>query len=165
MNAVARAVVALVATLFVLGAIGWASRAPYDSPRADVAVLRLAWRMPGGASQVCRDRSQAELDALPVHMRTPQVCETVAVTYRLETEVDDVYVDARRLRPSGARGDRPLAVWLELPLEPGTHEVDVHLVREGSESEDQLEFEADVRANAGEIILITLNEAGELDVR
>lgn len=165
MSAVLRAIVALVATVLVLGAIGWASRAPYDSPGADAAMLRLAWRMPGGAAQVCRDRTQAELDALPAHMRTPQVCETVAIAYRLETEVDDVRVDERRLRPTGARGDRPLAVWLELPLEPGAHEVEVSLVREGGETEDDLELEADIDASAGEIVLITLNDEGRLEVR
>lgn len=131
----ARIVFGALATVAVLAAIGWASRVPHDARGADSATLRLSWRMPGGSAQVCRDRTQAELDALPVHMRTPQVCETRLTTFRLETRVDDGPVLSRRLRPSGARGDRPLAVWQETQLSPGPHRISIRLTRENGDED------------------------------
>ncbi|HEX6590267.1 MAG TPA: hypothetical protein VF039_14775 [Longimicrobiales bacterium] len=190
----ARIVVGGLATVGVLAAIGWASRVPHDARGADAATLRLSWRMPGGSAQVCRDRTQAELDALPVHMRTPQVCETRLTTYLLETRVDDGPVLSRRLRPSGARGDRPLAVWQETRLSPGRHRIAIRLTREGGayaghgrddddgyeddaeddrgdhddddrDDDDALALDAVVEAHAGRIVLVTLDQARGLTVR
>ena len=149
----------------VLAALGWVSRAPYDAPGSDDALLRLSWRMQSAESQVCRDRTQAELDALPAHMRTPQVCESRPLVYELESTIDDGPEEERRVRAAGARGDRPLVVWHEVRLEPGRHRVRVHFHREGGTTAEQLTFDGAVDAVPGKVVLITLDETGRLVAR
>jgi hypothetical protein len=65
--------VVAVSALF-LALIGWGTRADYQRATDQHALLRLSWRMRGERLENCRDRTPAELEALPVHMRTPRIC-------------------------------------------------------------------------------------------
>lgn len=118
-----RMAAALGLTALVTGAVGWLGRAPYAPAGEDAALLRLSWRLRGERAEVCRPRTQAELDALPFHMRTPEVCEGRAVTYRLRIQVDDDAPDTLRLVPRGAKGDRPIYVLHERAIAQGPHRV------------------------------------------
>ena len=162
----ARVVLAALLVAAALVGLGALSRVPYHAPGAQQAWLRLSWRTRSAAAQTCRPRTAAELEALPVHMRTPEVCETAAVVYRLDIETDDAPARSLRIRPAGARGDRPLFVFHQVPLAAGTHDVRVRFQREGGDADDTLDYEGRVRVEAGEILLVTIDEAtGRLVLR
>ena len=107
--------------------IGWLSRAPYDTPGSDAAVLRLSWRFRGEKEEECRPRAQAELDVLPVHMRTPEICEGHLSAYRLNVQIGNRHVASRVFVPQGAKGDRPIFVMQEMNLSSGPQRVRVAL--------------------------------------
>ena len=105
------------------------SRAPYTPPGADAAVLRFSWRMNVAAREDCRPRTQQELDALPAHMRTPEVCTADRATYSLVIRIDATEQDTIDVVRGGVKGDRPLFVLEERRLRPGRHRVEVGLHR------------------------------------
>ena len=147
---------ALVAAL-ATGAIGYASRAPFTQEGADSARLRLSWRLRGEKIESCRNRTEEELARLPVHMRTPQICTSKLLSYRLIVEVEDVRTDTVRIVPAGAKGDRPIFVLHDIMLPPGNHEVEVEFEPEDVASRHEpLEFEGVVHARPGSIALITI---------
>jgi hypothetical protein len=112
--------------------IGWGSRASYQTGQLDVAQLRLSWRIRGERIESCRDRTQQELDALPVHMRTPRLCQTRALPYLLVLSIDHGIPDTTMLHPAGARHDRPIYVFRDTVLAAGRHHVRVSFVRADS---------------------------------
>ena len=116
--------VAVIVAAAATAAIGYASRAPLALQAAEHGRLRLSWRLRGAREEVCRNRTQAELDALPVHMRTPQVCTGHNVAYRLVVKIDGS-TDTLHYEPAGAKGDRAIFVLHEEPLEPGSHNVSI----------------------------------------
>jgi hypothetical protein len=146
----------------VVFAIGWVARAPYQAPGGDSALLRLSWRLRGERNETCRPRTQEELDALPVHMRTPEICEGVLVSYRLIVQLDDQAPDTSRVAPAGAKGDRPIYVFDEQRLAPGPHRVRVNFAREVSVADGAAAFSLDTVLNAvaGGVELITMDPGG-----
>ncbi|HEY0304805.1 MAG TPA: hypothetical protein VGC44_07520, partial [Longimicrobiales bacterium] len=112
--------VLLVSSAFLL-LIGWGTRATWRSGDDSHALLRLSWRMRPERIERCRERTQAELDALPVHMRAPRVCETTVIPYRLVVTIDDARPDTTIILPAGARHDRPIYVLRDRQLAPGPH--------------------------------------------
>jgi hypothetical protein len=105
------------------------ARAPYTPPGASDAILRFSWRMSASAREECRPRTQQELDALPVHMRTPDICTRNTDRYTLVIRVDDSAADTLELVRGGVKGDRPIFVLEERRLSTGTHRVGVELLR------------------------------------
>lgn len=152
----------VVVTSATVLAIGWLARAPYQPPGADTAVLRLSWRLRGERNETCRPRTQEELDALPVHMRTPEICEGMLVAYRLTVQVDDHAPDTSRVVPAGARADRPIYVFDERRLAPGPHRVRISFAREDSVANGAPAFSLDTVLNtsAGRVELITMDGTG-----
>lgn len=110
----------------VLTAMLFAAHVTGSDP-ATGAILRIAVRTTAGTMQVCRTLGQAELEALPVHMRRPKVCESHAVPYRLEILCDDRVLADRTFVAAGIHGDRPLAVNEEFALVAGDHAVSIRL--------------------------------------
>lgn len=143
-------------TAVIASAIGWLSRASYDPPASDAALLRLSWRFRPLAAETCRPRTQAELDALPVHMRTPEVCENEVYTYLLVLRIDDGAADTLRVLPGGLRADRPAFVLRDTALAPGRHRVDVRFGREGADP-PALRLDTVLHMTRGAIDLITLD--------
>ena len=148
-------------TLVTLGmAVGVAasSRIPYAQPGHDIALLRLSWRYRGEKIQSCRRLSQKELDALPIHMRTPEVCTTRLLQYQLQLQVDDAQPDVLRFQPAGAKGDRPIFVYYGKALNPGVHRVRVEFapVGEPDAQKHALRYEGDLTARRGYVNLISL---------
>ena len=130
-------------------------------------------------AETCRDRTQAELDALPVHMRTPRVCEQKVIPYRLIVRIDDGRPDTTVVLPAGARHDRPIYVLRDTLLAPGEHFVSVAFENDGDDARDSdddhgehedekddrdddhaLRFERKLHLVAGRIELITLGSDG-----
>jgi len=124
----ALAVAVAVAALFGLGAL---SRAPYTADRAEHAVLRLTWRARSERVEECRRLTPEELERLPVHMRQEERCEGRVLSYRLRVSLDGVRAVDELVHAAGARHDRPLYVFRDLTLEPGSHALVVTFVREG----------------------------------
>jgi len=145
---------AVLVSALALLALGWLSRAPYTPGAADHGLLRLSWRHVGQPAEVCRQRTQEELDALPVHMRTPEDCQRRRTDYLLVLRVDGGGPDSALILPEGARGDRPVYVLRERPLAPGEHLVEIHFAPAAGEG-DTLTFARTVHARPGAIELIT----------
>ncbi len=147
----------LLAGALMLG-IGWLARAPWGAAGGDEGLLRLSWRLRDTGGKVCRPRTQAELDALPVHMRTPEVCEQHGGAYRLVVRVDG-QADTAQLVAGGVKADRPVYVFRELRLRPGMRDVHVEF-RRAADAPGQppllLELQTVIAARAGAIELVTL---------
>ena len=112
-----------IAAAFGAGLV-WLSSRPLGAAPRDAAV-RLALRTAGARVEVCRDRTAAELAALPVHMRQPRVCEDRRPDYLLELHADGERLLSRRVRAPGIHGDRPLTVDELITVPPGRHQLAV----------------------------------------
>jgi hypothetical protein len=130
MNRTVRAVMGGILVVGGLAGLGALSRAPYAWV-ADQAVLRLAWRARSVQVEVCRHRSAEELERLPVHMREDEVCEGRLLPYRLRAVVDSELVIDAVVHPAGARADRPIYVFREVPLDSGERRLQVRFERQG----------------------------------
>jgi hypothetical protein len=89
----------------------------------DHGVLRLAWRITSQKVSLCRERSPAELEKLPLHMRLPRVCTDHLLPYVLTVAVEGEQKLVRRVEAAGAHSDRPIYIQEDLPLPPGSHDV------------------------------------------
>lgn len=156
----ARVVAGIFVAAAATAALGFGSRVPYTPEGAEAALLRLSWRLRGEKVETCRDRTQAELDALPVHMRTPQICTGHLVAYRMTLRIDGVVVDTATYLPAGAKGDRPIFVLHDEPMTVGEHDVEVDFVpteHVPGTTARALRYRGRVQARTGRIQMITLS--------
>ena len=143
-------------------AIAALSQAPYTPPGSSDAMLRFSWRMNVKAEETCRPRTQAELDGLPVHMRTPEVCTVDSASYAIVLRIDALAPDTIHLIRGGLKGDCPLFVLEDRTLSPGEHHVRVKLVRVARSGVKVLaSFDTTLEAAPGTIQLITLDHNGD----
>jgi hypothetical protein len=168
----AGAIVAGLATL-VLGA---ASRAPWTASPADRALLRLSWRVQSEAAEECRPLTEEEKADLPVHMRVPEVCEARAIPYLLQVAIDGATVVSDTVHGAGAREDRPITIFREIPLAAGTHDVRVSFAPTAEPDDDadeeadetvgvRLEYSATIDLAGREVALVTVDPGGRGLVR
>lgn len=166
----------VLAVLFSLGlllAVGALSRLPIEGEHAGSAALRLTWRVRGEEVVECRAPTEEEMAELPVHMRNPDACIGSIPPFHLTVEVDGVTRTDAMIEAAGARADRPLYVYRQLLLEPGTHEVRVRFVPEdgsageGDQGLGSLTFSGPVTLEAGQVMLLTRSrdDAGGLELR
>ena len=106
-------------------ALGAASRVPWTASPEDHALLRLSWRTPSLVAEQCRSLTEAEKAELPIHMQVPEVCETHAIPYVLEVGIDGAALPADTIHGAGAREDRPVIVFREIPVAVGTRAVEI----------------------------------------
>jgi hypothetical protein len=88
-------------------------------------LLRLSWRAVGERVEACREPTEEENAALPPHMRRSEICEARLSPFRLAVAIDGNPVLERRIRPGGARQDRPAYVFQEFPVAAGAHRLEV----------------------------------------
>ncbi len=133
------------------------SALPYDAADEGLGMIRLSWRYRIAPTQECRTRSQEELDALPVHMRTAEVCERGIPSYRMSLQVDGDSIFEDVIRPGGAAGDRPLYVHRDLEVAPGVHTITIRFdpLADGGVGEGGLSFDRTVTISSGEVVLVT----------
>jgi hypothetical protein len=157
-----RSFAAAVATAVLVLIIAALSRAPYSPPATGDGVLRLAWRSNTHVQEICRPRTQAELDALPVHMRTPEACSRERAEYRLVLAIDAARADTMRVVGGGIRGDRPAFVMQERDLAPGSHRVRVSFAPHtaGGSAGPQLHLDTTLVFARGRVHLVTLDTEG-----
>lgn len=154
-----RHVAAFAVALAMTVGLAWLARAPFSPPGGEAAVLRLSWRMTVTAKENCRPRTQAELDALPVHMRTPEVCTRDDASYILVSRIDELPPDTSHLIRGGVKGDRPLFVLEDRTLEPGRHRVRIQLERTTAQASELLAaIDSTLMLDAGRVQLISWQE-------
>ena len=167
-----RALAAAVA-VGLLALLGVLSRAPIAGEDAGGSALLLTWRVRSEEVGRCRTPTPEVLERLPPHMRNPDACIGPVPPYRLTVEVGGDLVIETLVEPSGARGDRPLYVFREIALDPGTHDVRVRFIREDAEEGGadldpglaSLEYDGTVTLGSGEARLLTRDGDGRLEVR
>jgi len=136
------------------------------------AALRLALRTRSARIEVCRDRSPEELAELPAHLRQARVCDERPVDYRLTLAVDGATLLERTVTHRGIRHTRPLTVDELLELAPGAHRIEARFapVIDGDPPPTPAQLaelpdatlERTVELTAGRILLVVLDEAGDL---
>lgn len=165
-------------------ALAGLSRAPYRAAGDDEARVRLSWRVRAEQAGECRRPTEEELEALPPHMRNPEACVGSLRPFRLRVRVDGRTVVDDRVRPGGARGDRPVYVFREVAVAPGERRLRVTFEQErgpgrgpgaeterdepdaGAEAALRLELREAIRLGPREVALVTLDDGrGELVVR
>jgi hypothetical protein len=124
-----RQVVVVIAVVLLTLPIAALARAPYTPPGARDAVMRFSLRVNVSDRENCRPRTQEELEALPVHMRSPEECTRDDARFLLVFTIDGARADTIPLRRGGLRGDRPLVTVQERRLPPGSHHIQVELLR------------------------------------
>lgn len=150
----------ILTAVIAAAAIGWLARAPYTPGGGEAALVRLSWRLRGEAAETCRPRTEAELIALPQHMRTPEICERRPVAYYLIVQLDDGPVDTSRVVSGGVKGDRPVFILRDSAVAPGAHRVVVRFEQVGDGGETpllRLAIDTVLHVYAGTINLITLD--------
>lgn len=138
--------VAILATV----AIGALTRVPYTVGDGELAAVRLTWRMQGKAVEDCRTLSEEELAALPAHMRQPEVCETYVPPYRLRVEIDGETIENILVLAGGAHENRPIYVYSELRVQPGTHDLRVEFEQESQPADAAAAERAEMAGELGD---------------
>lgn len=161
---IARMILCAVVLTFPIAAL---ARAPYTPPGSGDAILRFSWRMSVSAKENCRLRTQAELDALPVHMRTLEVCTRDDASYLLVSRINGMPADTIHLVRGGVKGDRPLFVLKDRMLPPGRHRVRLELERITDAGTEVLAaLDSTLALAEGRVQLVTLDaEARRLTAR
>ncbi len=151
---------AAVCSLALVLALGALSRVPYGAGEgAEQGVLRLSWRLRGARVRECRRLSPEELEALPIHMRRPEVCEGRVAPYRLQVTIDGALVEDTLVSAAGARQDRPIYVWREIHLPVGEHRVGITFTTESAPSGPapaRLALDTVIVISPGHYALVTL---------
>lgn len=143
-------------TLLLLGLIALLGRVPLTQP-TEGAMVRLAWRHLGARAEV--RLTQEELEKLPFHMRPQEgVTETRFLPYQLKVSLNNEPVLDRLVTPGGLHGDRPLAVFESLPVEPGPVRVKIHFSAVGEG--ESLEMDKTCTLAPGQVLLIQLQDDG-----
>lgn len=109
----------------VLATAFLSSRPAWQSMPEDHALVRLSFTQSG--VRACRDRTEAELAALPQNMRSSQLCERRRAPVYVELDVNGETVFARNLPPSGLSGTGPSRVYQRFELPAGDHDVAIRL--------------------------------------
>jgi len=119
------AVAASLLAVLCAGLIGVVSDLGYAAPHVGASQLVVSLKHPGAVSENCRELSEEELAALPVHMRKKTVCERMRAHVRLRVAVDGATVVDTSVVPSGLWEDGNSVTVERIPVEPGEHRVSV----------------------------------------
>ena len=160
-----KAVRIFIGTLLLVLPIAVLTRVPWTPEGAKDPVLRFSWRMSVSGEKSCRPRTQQELDQLPVHMRTPEICSVADASYLLVTRVGEAQTDTTPLLRGGVKGDRPLFVLEDRVLAAGEQRLHVQLIRvTNGRSSALASLDTVIAMRPGRVQLVTLDEANRLAV-
>ncbi len=143
---------------FLVALVAFFSRFP-SGENATFGVLRLNWKTVGEKVRV----EMAEMgDDVPAHMRPQQDFEERMRDYRLSASIDGKPWLDQLMRPPGLHHDRPISVFEETTLSPGSYRVQVRfwpVPAEGAQWKPELD--ATVVIEAGAITTLTVTGEGE----
>jgi hypothetical protein len=77
----------------------------------------------------CRQLSDEELAKLPAHMRLRTECEGFSASYALAISVDEDRLVVDTLRGGGLRKDRPIHLYREYEVQPGSRRLRIEVSR------------------------------------
>jgi hypothetical protein len=117
------------------GLVGWVSDLGYSPPRVAGSELIVSFKHPGAVSEDCRELSEAELAATPVHMRKAVVCERKRTSVRLLVTVDGETVVRKSVAPGGIWSDGNSVIVEHIPTDLGEHHVTVAIGETPAEDE------------------------------
>lgn len=115
----------LVSLPLFFGAALLSGKPEWQSLPQDHGLVRLSFTHSGARN--CRERTSAELAALPKNMRAARICDRHRAPVRIEMDVDGQTVLAKELRPSGIAGSGPSRIYHRLVLPKGLHHVELRL--------------------------------------
>lgn len=114
------------ATLLLGLATAYLSARPtWRSLPEETALLRLSFTHSG--ERACRQRTPAELAALPPNMRQRKICDRRRPPVYVELEVDRTKVFAASAPPTGLSDTGPSRVYERFQLPAGEHQVTVRM--------------------------------------
>jgi ferredoxin len=99
----------------------------YSPPQRPEAELVVSFRHPGKASEICRERSAAELAEMPAHMRQAKVCERKRASVRLRVRLDGDIVHEQTYEPGGLFSDGTSVAIESFSMRPGKHRVQIEI--------------------------------------
>jgi hypothetical protein len=123
LNLVAGTFVALVSAAL----IGVVSDLGYASPEVDHSELVVSFSHPGTSGENCRTLSEAELAKIPAHMRKPVQCDRGRTAVRLTVRIDGTEVLRTAVEPAGIWGDSNSVALERIPVDVGSHVVEVSI--------------------------------------
>lgn len=139
-----RRMIGVAAALAALTTLRWASvMALGGVDDSSATQLRLSFSARPERIERCTESSDEELAKLPAHMRLRTKCEGFSARYLLTIAVGDRRLTEDTLRGGGLRHDRPLHVFREYGLDPGTQRVRVVLTRVDSSTARERSEETD----------------------
>lgn len=167
-----RRAAAVLLAVGLTGGVAWLSRVPTEFGGGDDAVIRLSWRVASVPVEACRTRTEEELAALPVHMRSPRECTRALAPFALDVALDGRAVVSDTVFPKGMRGDRPVYVYHDLPASPGRVALSVRfeaVLSQGARPSDgtatRYAWDGELDLDAGEVALLTASGPGRLTLR
>lgn len=160
-------ILAVLVAVGATGALGGLSQLPWSVDAGGAALIRFSWRATGERIDRCRAPTAEDLTGVPAHMQPEQICERGMLPFHLRIVVDGLTVADREIRASGAREDRPLYVFVEHPVEPGEHAVEVVFrpVPEARRDDDldpvqPLRLDREIEVESGQIVVVSLTGDG-----
>ena len=168
---IARRAAAVFVAVAATAGVAWLSRLPSDFGGGAGATIRLSWRAAGVPVEDCRTRTDEELAALPVHMRSPQECTRALAPFELAVALGGQPVVRDTVFPKGARGDRPVYVFRDLPAAAGrvplsiTFEALPGQEAQPGDAPTRYAWDGVVEVASGHVALVTLDGEGKLVVR
>jgi coenzyme F420-reducing hydrogenase delta subunit/Pyruvate/2-oxoacid:ferredoxin oxidoreductase delta subunit len=119
------AVAATVLLIACAGILGLVSDLGYTPPGIEGSEFVVSLKHPGLASENCRDLTEEELAATPVHMRRERICERTRPHVRLRVVIDGATALETSIPPSGIWEDGNSVTVERIPVAPGEHLVSV----------------------------------------
>ncbi len=125
---------ALAVSAIMAVAVAALSRVPYTPGDSEDALVRLAWRYRSETEATCRPITDAERARLPVHMQRDTICEARSTPYRLRISLNGELTADTLVSAAGARGDRPIYVFHQIPVTAGSHRIEVTFRPDGPDA-------------------------------
>lgn len=130
---------AVAAALFLAvisaGVTGAVSDLSYLEPISEGSELVISFKHPGAVAEDCRQLSEEELAAQPVHMRKTLECERKRAAVRMLVEVDGAEILRTRFEPTGLWEDGSSVAVERISLPVGEHAVSVKIGDTGDPDE------------------------------
>lgn len=108
----------------LMGVIGYFSVLPkYTHLAADETLIKLSFKHAGQHVGECRERTQEEMDKLPVYQRKggAKVCPRGRSDVVVELELDGKRLYHEILRPTGVAHSSNANIYRRIPVKAGTH--------------------------------------------